>query len=140
LTDFDLKMMADKFLIRELIDEYSNICTRKDLKDLGRMFVDDCVWQTRGTNARSFRGREAVVQAISAVVQGYPLIFQTPHAPQIRVDGDRATATTLMHEIGKLDEENVGYAIAVYHDKLVRTDEGWKFEERVFEGLLRGPC
>ena len=137
MTDAELRSLADRFLIRELIDEYSNVCTQKSWDRLPELFVEDCLWRTTGTNERRFEGREAVVAAITAVCEGYPFVFQMPHAPRVQLDGDRAKATTLMHEIGKIDEATIGSAIAVYRDTLVRTPEGWKFAERVFDGLYR---
>ena len=136
-TETELHAIADRFLIRELIDEYSNVCTQRDWKRLGDLFVENCVWRTRGTHPRDFRGREAVAAAITSVAESYPLIFQMPHAPRIQLDGDRATATTLMHEIGRMPDESVAFALGVYCDTLVRTAQGWQFEERVFEGLHR---
>lgn len=137
MTDPDLKALADRFLIRELIDEYSNRCTQKDCSRLGELFIEDCIWRTTGANRREFKGRESVVCAIRAVVEGYPLIVQMPHAPRIELEGDRATATTLMHEFGRLDEKTTAFTFAVYRDLLVRTDAGWKFAERSFDGLYQ---
>lgn len=138
MTDLELQALHDRLLIRELIEEYSNRCTRRDCDNLGDLFVEDCVWRTTGVNRREFAGRDAVVGAITAVVKGYPLIVQMPHAPVIAVDGDKATATTLMHEFGKLGEAETAFTYAVYRDKLVRTEEGWKFAERTFDGLYQG--
>ena len=135
MTDTEFRTIADKFLIRELIDEYSNLCTRRTCDRLGELFIEDSLWRTRGATYREFRGREAIVQAIGAVVLSYPLVVQMPHAPQIRLEGDRASATTLMHEIGKLDNGTSSFAVGVYHDKFVRTEQGWKFAERLFEAL-----
>lgn len=137
MTEAELQAIADKLLIRELIDEYSNVVTLKSWDRLGELFVEECLWHTRGTTPREFRGREVVVRAISAVVEGYPLVFQMPHAPRIQLDGDRATATTLMHEVGRLDDGSSASAFGVYRDRLVRTPHGWKFEERLFEGVHR---
>lgn len=130
----DFAAIVDRFLIRELIDEYSNVCTLKDWDRLGELFVDNCTWRTSGANERSFVGKDAIVAAIRAVVEGYPLIFQMPHAPRIRLLGDAAESSTLMHEFGRLDDTRTAFTYAVYHDRLVRTGDGWKFVERVFEG------
>lgn len=135
MTEPDLRALADRLLIRELIDAYSNLVTRQMCSALGDLFVDDCLWRTKGTHPREFRGREQVVEAIAAVVLGYPLIFQMPHASRIEVDGDTATATTLLHEIGKIDDRNGAFALAVYEDSFVRTPAGWKFKERLFQAV-----
>jgi ketosteroid isomerase-like protein len=139
MPDRQANAALDRMLIRELIDAYSNICTRKDFGRLGDLFIEDCVWRTRGTTPREFAGRDTVVAAISAVVQSYPFIFQMPHAPLIDVDGDTARATTLMHEVGKMHDETTSFAIGIYHDVLARTAQGWKFRERLFEAIHREP-
>lgn len=130
--DGGLEGLADRLLIRELIDRYSNLCTRKACEELPQLFIEDCIWRTRGANEREFIGRDAVIGAIKAVVHRYPLIVQMPHAPVILVDGDTAEATTIMHEFGRLDEATNAFTFAVYHDRMVRTEEGWKFAERTF--------
>ena len=136
MTESEISSIVDRFLIRDLIDEYSNVCTLKAWDRLADLFVETCAWRTRGTHQREFLGRAAVVKAITSVVESYPLVFQMPHALRIFVNGDRATATTLLHEYGKV-ADSVTFALGIYHDKLIRTDQGWKFEERVFEGVFR---
>ena len=130
-------LIDDRLLIRDLIDEYSNVCTQKAWDRLPQLFVQECVWRTEGTHARAFRGHAEIVEAIKAVVEGYPLVFQMPHAPRIQLDGDRATATTLMHEFGRLDADKGSIAYGTYSDRLVRTAAGWKFEERLFQAVHR---
>jgi len=132
--DHALRALIDRMLIRELIDEYSNVCTQKAWDRLPGLLAPDCAWRTRGSVARDFEGREAVVAAIRGVVEGYRMVFQMPHAPRIELDGDRATAITLINEIVHADESHGRFILAVYHDRLVRTAEGWKFAERVFKG------
>ena len=134
MTGADLQALADRLLIRELIDEYSNVCTQKGWARLPDLFAEDCAWRTRGSHWRDVEGRAQVVEAIRGVVEGYRLVFQMPHAPRISVEGDTASATTLMNEIVKVDDQSGRLVLAVYHDRLVRTAEGWKFKERVFQG------
>ena len=130
----DIQSLANKLQIRELIDEYSNVCTQKCWDRLPDLFAEACAWRTRGTHRRDVVGRQQVVEAIIGVVEGYRLVFQTPHAPRITLAGDTASSTTLMNEIVKVDDESGRFVLAIYHDQFVRTAEGWKFKERVFQG------
>ena len=127
--------VVDRILIRELIDDYSNICTLRDWARLPGLFVEGCAWHTRSAVHRDYVGRDDVVQAIIAVVESYQMVFQMPHAPSISVAGEEAVAATLMHEIVKTDDAEGRFVLAVYHDRLVRTPQGWKFAERVFKRL-----
>ena len=136
----DIQSLVDRLLIRELIDEYSNVVTQKCWDRLPELFVEDCAWRTRGSNFRDIVGRGQVVEAIIAVVKGYRMVFQMPHAPRILLEGDTASATTLMNEVIKVDDETGRLVLAVYKDAFVRTAEGWKFKERVFQGSYLEPC
>ena len=130
----EIAALADRFLIRELIDDYSNICTQRAWDRLPDLFTDECVWRTRGSVHRDYFGRAQVVAAIISVVDGYRMVFQMPHAPSISLDGDAATATTLINEIVRVDDAQGRLVLAIYHDKVVRTAQGWKFAERMFRG------
>jgi hypothetical protein len=130
MTERELHAIADRMMIRELIDEYSNLCSRKACERLHDLFIEDCVWRTRGANQREFIGREAVVSAIRGVVERYPLIMQMPHAPRIEINGNHATATTLMHEFGKLDATTTAFTFAIYRDTFVRTADTMRSGQR----------
>ena len=53
--------------------------------------------------------------------------------PVIRIDGDRATGRAYMQEIARAKSGFQGLNYAIYHDSYRRTDDGWKFSERVYE-------
>lgn len=133
-ADHEMRSILDRMLIRELIDEYSNVCTQKAWDRLPDLFAQDCAWRTRGSVARDFVGRDAVVAAIRDVVEGYRMVYQMPHAPRIQLDGHQASASVLINEIVHIDQTHGRFVLAIYHDRLVRTDQGWKFTERLFTG------
>jgi len=137
MSETGMNALADRMQIRELIDSYSNMVTRRDLAGLPDLFAEDCTWRTRGTNRRDFEGRDAVIAAIRGVVDSYPVIFQTPHAPHIALDGDTASGSGLINELLRIDDEKGRMGYAIYHDRFVRIGEGWKFSERVFRGYYR---
>ncbi|HKX79653.1 MAG TPA: nuclear transport factor 2 family protein [Novosphingobium sp.] len=126
--------LADRLLIRELIDAYSNVVTQRRWDLLPDLWAEDCAWRTRGSVSRDIEGKADVVAAVRAVVEGYRMVFQMPHAPRVEVDGDTASVSVLVHELVKVDDVSGRDVFAIYHDRVVRTAQGWKFKERVFRG------
>jgi hypothetical protein len=51
----------------------------------------------------------------------------------IRIDGDTATGRAYMQEIARMQSGFQGLNYAIYHDRYRRTEEGWRFAERVYE-------
>jgi hypothetical protein len=58
----------------------------------------------------------------------------------VDLDGDHATALSYhtSHQMFASDPEVTQAIIARYHDKLARTDTGWKITEKVMEVLWAG--
>jgi hypothetical protein len=62
---------------------------------------------------------------------------QTTHPGVIRIDGDGATGRAYMHEVLRTKDGHSEVNFAIYHDRYRRTDEGWRFTERVYEVRYR---
>jgi ketosteroid isomerase-like protein len=60
-------------------------------------------------------------------------LVQTVHSGVIRLDGDTASGRAYMQELIRLRDGDSELNFAIYHDRYRRTDEGWKFIERVYE-------
>ena len=139
MSSADIQLISDKLHIRELIDKYSNICTQRLWDGFSGLFAENCAWRTRGATQRDIVGAQEVVKAIRGVVEGCQMVFQMPHAPVIEIDGDRAISSVLMNEVIKLDDASGRMMFGIYRDRLVRTPDGWKFEERVFNLVYSEP-
>lgn len=130
----DSPSVADRLAIRDLIDAYSNAVNHRDWARLGELFIADGVWITRGTGKdRDIQGSRDVVAAISAAVGRFEMLVQSPSAPCICLQGDRATATSALQETVRVNPEYGLTVIGTYYDDLVRTPEGWKFARRRFQ-------
>jgi hypothetical protein len=58
---------------------------------------------------------------------------QTTHPGTIQLDGDTATGRAYIQELARTRDGRQGLNFAIYHDRCQRTDDGWKFTERVYE-------
>ena len=61
---------------------------------------------------------------------------QTDTLGWLRVEGDEVVGRWLTREVGRLAGGGSQTNYAIYHDRYVRTAEGWRFKERRYEFLL----
>jgi hypothetical protein len=60
-------------------------------------------------------------------------LVQTTHPGSVQIDGDTASGRAYMSELIRLRDGSSHLNYAIYHDRYQRTDDGWKFTERVYE-------
>jgi hypothetical protein len=58
---------------------------------------------------------------------------QTAHPGTIQLAGDTASGRAHVAELGRFRDGRSEVNYAVYHDRYLRTPDGWKFTERVYE-------
>jgi len=137
------KVMLIKIEIAELVDNYA--ITRDNLDPLGfpNTFAEDGVLVLRG---KTYKGREALRKRIQASDPNI-VSMHMMSAGQISVlDENTATGVQYVTVYSATKEASgqangslttAGFAvIGKYHDKYVRTSEGWKFSERRFEQIF----
>lgn len=138
-TPSELCEYLDRLQIRDLIEGYSNAVNRRDWDLLASLFADDGVWGVTGAHTdREVRGRDAVRREISGVVEPFELCFQVIGAVHIRLDGDRATATSGLQDFIKTASEADMTLFGIYHDEFVKTLPGWRFQRREYRGCYFG--
>jgi SnoaL-like domain len=78
-------------------------------------------------------GRQEILDGAERLQAEWEFFVQTTHAGVIKLDGDTATGRAYIHELARTLDGRQGLNYAVYHDRYWRTEEGWKFTERVYE-------
>jgi SnoaL-like domain len=58
---------------------------------------------------------------------------QNTHPGRIQLDGDTASGRAYISELIRFRDGGSELNYAIYHDRYRRTDDGWKFTERVYE-------
>ena len=109
-------ILADKFAIREVLDEY---CLRLEVNpfaDWMELFTDDSVYEVYG---KTLSGREQIAGMLSKAPHG----VHVGGAARIELHGDRAQTIQNYVFYGENDKySNKGW----YYRTLVRTATGWK--------------
>jgi ketosteroid isomerase-like protein len=128
--------MTDEFAIQQTISRYSVNASRADWDKVMATFAPGSVWAVPALGVK-FEGLDEIRGGLLHFSGPMDYIVQA-HAPAvIEVDGDTATAQSVIRENGKFSGRDEALEIlGLYLDKLVRTADGWKFVERVFD--LRG--
>lgn len=128
--------MNDEASVQHTLNRYSAHSSRADWDRVLATFLPDGVWQVPGLGAR-FDGREAIRGGLLRFSGPMDYMLQTNSPAVIEVDGDAATALSVIRECGKFTGRDEALEVlGLYADRLVRTAEGWRFAERVFE--IRG--
>jgi len=124
--------MLDEIAIQQTLNKYSEGASRADWKQVMSTFTPDGIWEIPALQARY--QDHSVIQNVMAAFVGQMAYFVQVNSPAIiTVDGDKATARSVIRECGKFaDRDEALEVLGRYEDELVRTPAGWKFARRVF--------
>jgi ketosteroid isomerase-like protein len=127
--------MIDEIAIQQTINQWSEAASRAALDEAAATFTPDGIWEIPG--GMQFQGPAKISEGIDGFVAHMEFLMQMNAPAVIKVDGDTATARSVIREAGRAKGASEGFeAFGIYVDKLVRTKDGWKFTHRVFQ--LRG--
>lgn len=125
--------MEDSIAIQQLINRYSVSSSRGDLDIVVSTYALDGVWEI-ASMSKMFEGQDAIREGLATLTSQQDYVMQQNAPAMITVEGDSATATSIVCERGKLTASNdVFEALGFYNDSLARTAEGWRFKRRSFE-------
>jgi ketosteroid isomerase-like protein len=133
--------MSDIEAIQQLLNTYTEAASRGDFDTVISTFTEDGIWEILAFNAR-FEGAANVKAAQMGFAEPMDYLVQINAPGVIKVDGDTATARSAIREGGKFRGKDESLEVlGHYADKIVRTQDGWKFAHRVFElqGMHRFP-
>jgi len=128
----DLQAIADRVEIEALRGEFTDAVMMHDYDRLASLFTQDGAVRMPHINQEAV-SREEIRAGIKRLQGFWDYFVQTTHPGAIQLEGDtaagRAYISELMH--GRDGSSHLNYA--VYHDRYRRTQDGWKFTERVYE-------
>jgi ketosteroid isomerase-like protein len=124
--------MSDEFAIQQTLNTYSYSATTGDLEAMVATYAPDGVWEVPGIGALC-TGHAEILAASQGIAGSIEYIVQMNSPALIEVDGDTATAQSIIRECGKYaGRDTCLEVLGLYDDKLVRTAEGWRFAKRTF--------
>ncbi|GIM95364.1 nuclear transport factor 2 family protein [Paractinoplanes toevensis] len=127
-----LKTIADRVEIEALRGEFTDAAMMRDRPRLASLFTPDGALRMPNIPAE-FVGREQIRAGGEQLQSQWDFFVQTTHPGTIVLDGDTATGRAYLQEIARTRDGRQGLNYAIYHDRYQRTEEGWRFAERVYE-------
>jgi ketosteroid isomerase-like protein len=129
--------MIDEVEIQQLISLYHEGGSTADYDQVLATFLPDGIWEVPALDVRS-QGHADIRAAISGLVASIEYLVQINAPAVIVVDGDTATARSLVHESAKFrNRPGLMNVVGQYRDELQRTADGWRFARRTFTILGR---
>jgi uncharacterized protein (TIGR02246 family) len=128
--------IAAELAIRDLTARFTDAVNRRASADLADLFTSDGEWHVPGVP--TVIGRPAIAAQLDSLLANFGRLIQLMHSGHVDVAGDQATAVWYLTESAQ-DAAGASFAFTgVYTDQLVKTEHGWRFQERRFDFLYRG--
>ena len=119
------------------ISRYTDAVNSRNWAAFPNIFAKDASWEAIGLDLR-FDGLEAITQGLSKIVGDMSRFVQMNTPAVIELDGDRASARSVIYEIGEYDATGTCFeAYGTYEDELITVDGEWRFKSRRFVRLMR---
>jgi len=115
-----MSMPSDHDAIRDLLARYCLHLDRDEHEAWVALFTEDAAYEVYG---RTFAGHDGLRAMVTAAPGGLHLGGQV----SIEIDGDTARTSQNLLFVDRSTGESRG---AVYADRLVRTEAGWRFAHR----------
>ena len=128
----DLEAIADRVEIDALRGEYTDAVMMRDYDRVASLFTPDGALRMPHVPA-DLEGRDEIRAWGGRVPALVDYLVQTTHPGWIRLDGDTASGRAYIQELIHLRDGSSHLNYAIYHDRYQRTDDGWRFSERVYE-------
>lgn len=134
----DLRYVADRIAIADLLARYSTAIDTKNFALLDDVFTEDGIGDYSA--AGGIRGNRAEIKDwLGAALGIFSVVQHLVTNVTVELDGDRATSTCyLFNPLGWAAEggrTEMLFCGGIYRDRLVRTPKGWRIRERVIETL-----
>lgn len=131
-------MTDDRTQITNLLYRYAELLNTGQFEEVGKLFA--CGTVRIDGNPNSYSGAEAVAEmyrSTTNVPSNRPDSLLFTGNTQIEIDGDRATCRSYFQALHQRTDSIIPVVAGRYHDRLVRVDGEWTFEERLmFVDLL----
>jgi ketosteroid isomerase-like protein len=130
------EQVSDRLEIQDLLVDYSHAIDTRDWDALDGLFTPDAMidYSAMGGSKGDLAATKEFLEAAMANFAGFQHLIATS---KVTVDGDTAVGRTICHNPMVIDkgdgETRVFWCGLWYHDRFVRTPDGWRIAERVEE-------
>jgi uncharacterized protein (TIGR02246 family) len=136
--------VEDQLEIQALVNRYSDAANRQDAVAMASVYAPN--GRLIAFDNEPYVGRDTILEVFRGSMARVEYLTQICAAGIIDVQGDRAIGRWTITEFAKYTtSDKLSYFQGTYEDVMVRTPEGWLFEQRIlkrtaqarFEGVLR---
>ena len=130
----DLQSIADRLEIDDLLTKYAFFLDDRDFESLKHLFVPGARmdYSVSGGIAGD---RDEVVPWLTETVSSFPMSEHVITNRLIVLDGDEASSRSYLYNPMGLPDGRTTFLGGRYHDRFVRTHEGWRFAERAIAAI-----
>ncbi len=124
---------ATDLALRQLIGRYCDSVQRKDGATIGTTWSNDASWDLGG--GKPVSGRANIVKSFNKAVSGLEWVVQVAPLAVFDIDesaGEGSGRVTVQERFRTKDGTS-GSILGVYHDRYIRTAQGWLFADRRLE-------
>jgi ketosteroid isomerase-like protein len=124
--------IVDRVEIEALRAEVVDALLMRDYDRFAGLFTEDAVWRVPYIDVELV-GRPEIRAGIERMQGLWEYFIQHTHPGTISVDGDTAVGRAYIVEFGHKRDGSSHLNYSLFHDRYLRTQDGWKFTERVYE-------
>jgi 3-phenylpropionate/cinnamic acid dioxygenase small subunit len=131
----DLQAIADQLEIDALLSKYAFHLDDRDWDAFKALFAPSAHmdYSAQGGPAGE---RDEIVAWLTETVSNFPMSQHVIANRLIEVEGDEATARSYLYNPMGLPDGRTTFLGTGYRDRFTRTDDGWRFSERVIGEVL----
>ena len=127
--------IEDKMALKELVDTFSILSDKKDVKAQTLLFTPDASVETyrNGVVVSKLNGRKAMEEAFGAFLKNFETVYHFNGQQTVKINGDKASGTSycLVTLIGVENGKKMKTTIGVYYqDEYVRENNRWLIAKR----------
>ncbi len=129
--------LDDRAEIVDVLYRYATALDSRDWDLLREVFTEDAVGEYTGRIGRTFEGREAITGLVSSALSSLDVSQHVISNPVIQISGDTAESRCYLraqHYMANPPAGGTTHEVGgTYHDRLVRTADGWRIVHRRLE-------
>lgn len=132
----DIQELADRLLLKDLVDTVSILADKKDIHAMAQLFSENTWSETiaGGVSLLQLNGRKEMEEKLEGFLKNFETAYHLNGQQQVTINGDNAIGTVycqitlISTENGKKMQTTIG---ATYQDEYVRENKRWLISKRI---------
>jgi ketosteroid isomerase-like protein len=132
-TEERITILEDEMAIRNLAAKFADASTTADHEELRLLWKPDGVFTINQPANVTKTGVDNISAHIMMLRDDRDFFVHFVHSGVIKVDGDKATARWIIHEVAQGPGEKYYNNYGVFNDKMEKINNNWVFTSRVYD-------